>query len=108
MLRILRWVQIKKKKKIKQIINKDTSTNDIPDHNIISINSLDTYKQIKTLKHTNDESVLYKSTNKYGNISVSEAFKQYKLNKEYSHLSINYIIDTDIYIIYEDETNDIK
>ena len=108
MLRILCWFRRqKRKKKIKSLINKDTYTNDIPDHNSISINSLDTYKQIKTLKHTNDESVLYKSTNKYGNISVLEAFKQYELNKEYSRLSINSIIDSSIYIIYEEETNDI-
>ena len=51
MLRILCWFRRqKRKKKIKSLINKDTSTNDIPDHNSISINYLDTYKQIKTYK----------------------------------------------------------
>ena len=76
--------------------------------NSISINPLDTYKQSKPLKYKNDGSVLYKSTNKSRNISVSEAFKQYELDIEFSRLRINYIIDPNIYIIYEDETNDIK
>ena len=90
----------KKKKKNNSLDNsiKYTNVNNIPeyDNHSTSVNSSNICKKIEH----NSTDITYK------NLSVKEALVQYELNKEWSRLNINSIVDNNnLFIIYEEDND---
>ena len=90
----------KKKKQNKSLDNsiKYTNVNNMPeyDNHSTSVNSSNICKKIEH----NSTDITYR------NLSVKEALVQYELNKEWSRLSINSIVDNNhLFIIYEEDND---